>query len=387
MPGMRGRGLLLGSTFLLACPAPTEPTLVPLDLPPQVRTPDEPDPPEAEAVVAPMELREVAPGITAVLQPAPRRFADSNAAIIETEEGTVIIDGPQSLWTADWLWEQVQARASSSRRILVTTHWHLDHSLSSARWRTQAEDADTIEHWGHAGLDMLLQTRGQEQLVEHREAVRAMITRGEQLAESGRQSDGTELTAAQREQLQRELQRVSEQADMLDGMELVTPTHHVEQPTSIALAGLTVELRPVIAHTDADLVVYVPEAKVLFSGDVLDEIPFGGHGRPGRWLAVLEELRALELEAIVPGHGGVMEPAALDRAIALWTAVLGQAELAVGRGETAQQRFTEWEGSVEYGELRDAMVSDGVSMRAFDAFVPESLARAVAERKGELAEP
>lgn len=385
---MHGRWLLWGSLVLMACPGPTEPTLVPLDLPPQVRTPDESDEPEPDApAVAPMELRQVAPGIFAVLQPAPRRFADSNAAIIATDEGTVIIDGPQSLWTADWLWEQVQAQTTTSRRLLVTTHWHLDHSLSSARWRQQAGDDQTIEHWGHAKLAGLLQTRGQAQLVEHRAAVRAMIARGEEIAASGKQGDGTELTEPQREQLSRELQRVTEQADALDALELVMPTHPVEEKTSLSLAGLTVELRPVVAHTDADLVVYVPEAKVLFSGDVLDEIPFGGHGRPRRWLEVLRGLQDLDVEVIVPGHGGVMEPAGLDRAIALWAAIVEQAEQASTRGESAKERFEAWADSAEYAELRDAMVSDGVSMRAFDAFVPESLARAVAEHEGELDEP
>ncbi len=44
------------------------------------------------------------------------------------------------------------------------------------------------------------------------------------------------------------------------------------------------------AHTWGDSIVYLPDSGVLVTGDVLDDLPFGGHGYPSSWVAALEEL-------------------------------------------------------------------------------------------------
>ncbi|WP_256839840.1 MBL fold metallo-hydrolase [Ornithinimicrobium faecis] len=62
------------------------------------------------------------------------------------------------------------------------------------------------------------------------------------------------------------------------------------------------------AHTDGDLVVWVPDARVLFTGDLL----FPGHtpmvmaGRPSGALESLHWMAALQPEVVVPGHGEIL---------------------------------------------------------------------------------
>ena len=59
------------------------------------------------------------------------------------------------------------------------------------------------------------------------------------------------------------------------------------------------------AHTDGDVIVYIPEEKVLFAGDLLfaNRDPWIGSGDPEGWLSVNDELLALDFKIIVPGHG------------------------------------------------------------------------------------
>ncbi len=57
-------------------------------------------------------------------------------------------------------------------------------------------------------------------------------------------------------------------------------------------------------HTGGDVVTYLPAEKILFTGDLLLEgIPFMGDGFPSDWIDILEGLKALEFEIVVPGHG------------------------------------------------------------------------------------
>ena len=61
-------------------------------------------------------------------------------------------------------------------------------------------------------------------------------------------------------------------------------------------------------HTDNDIVIEVPDAGVLFAGDLLenDAAPSFGDAYPCAWAAtVSERLLPLVKNAVVPGHGGV----------------------------------------------------------------------------------
>jgi cyclase len=68
------------------------------------------------------------------------------------------------------------------------------------------------------------------------------------------------------------------------------------------------------AHTNNDVIAWVPERKLLFSGDLVFNggTPFAMAGSVVGWLEVIPQLRALGAERIVPGHGPVCDPSVLD---------------------------------------------------------------------------
>jgi len=59
------------------------------------------------------------------------------------------------------------------------------------------------------------------------------------------------------------------------------------------------------AHTNGDVILYVPEEKVLFAGDLLfsRSDPWLGSGDPEGWISVNEKLMAMDFKICVPGHG------------------------------------------------------------------------------------
>jgi cyclase len=59
------------------------------------------------------------------------------------------------------------------------------------------------------------------------------------------------------------------------------------------------------SHTDGDTLVYLPDGKVLFAGDILftDYHPFLAEGNIEEWAKELDDIKSMDVEKIIPGHG------------------------------------------------------------------------------------
>lgn len=88
------------------------------------------------------------------------------------------------------------------------------------------------------------------------------------------------------------------------------PNRLVTSETELDLGGRRVVLSHVSAHTDHDLLVHVPDASVVFAGDVVENAQggfsaesFGADSQLAKWPAALAAIEALDAHLIVPGHG------------------------------------------------------------------------------------
>jgi len=96
---------------------------------------------------------------------------------------------------------------------------------------------------------------------------------------------------------------------------LTLPTLTFRDALTLHTGGPRVELFDVgPAHTAHDVVAWVPEREVLFTGDVVwsEVTPYVLMGSVTGSLRALERLRALRPRVVVPGHGPVGGPELLD---------------------------------------------------------------------------
>jgi cyclase len=106
------------------------------------------------------------------------------------------------------------------------------------------------------------------------------------------------------------------------------------------------------AHTTNDVVVWLPERRVLFTGDIIFNggTPFALMGSISGWLEALERIRSLGAERIVPGHGPVCTAEVIDDVAEYLRFVAEVArrghQAGVGPLEAAREtdlgRFSEW---------------------------------------------
>jgi glyoxylase-like metal-dependent hydrolase (beta-lactamase superfamily II) len=90
---------------------------------------------------------------------------------------------------------------------------------------------------------------------------------------------------------------------------LTWPTHTFSDRMTIYLGKRRVDLMHLgRAHTAGDVVTYVPDAEVVFSGDVVEyhSACYCGDGHFGDWGKTIDAIAALKPKSIVPGRGDAL---------------------------------------------------------------------------------
>jgi glyoxylase-like metal-dependent hydrolase (beta-lactamase superfamily II) len=104
----------------------------------------------------------------------------------------------------------------------------------------------------------------------------------------------------------------------------VFPTETFTGSLNVELGDRTVrlmELGP--AHTEGDVVAFLPDTKTLFAGDLLFMgcHPLAWAGTPSTCIKALEQVLALDPRVVVPGHGPLTDRAGIEDHLAYFRAL------------------------------------------------------------------
>ena len=111
-----------------------------------------------------------------------------------------------------------------------------------------------------------------------------------------------------------------------DGIEPPSATVDFHGTHRVDTGGRTVELSEVgPAHTEGDVIAWLPDQKVVFAGDILfiGGTPIMWAGPVAGWIAAIDTILALEPEVIVPGHGPLASVAEVE-ALRAYLVLLGE---------------------------------------------------------------
>lgn len=229
------------------------------------------------AVAQPVQAVQVAPqvwmaqGVSALGSSANRNFI-SNAAFVVTHDSVVVVDALGSPALALELLAEIRRVTPLPVKHVIVTHYHADHIYGLQTFR---------DH----GARVIAHTRAQEYL----------------------NSDTARLRLKDsRESL---FPWIDEQT------RLVPADRWLEGSTQLTIGGTRFEISHAgPAHTPEDLVVWLPEHRVLLAGDIVfrGRIPFVGLADSGGWVKALDRLLAYDAQVIVPGHGPVSTEAQAD---------------------------------------------------------------------------
>jgi glyoxylase-like metal-dependent hydrolase (beta-lactamase superfamily II) len=198
------------------------------------------------------------------------RSLDLNVGLVLGDDGCLVIDTRSSEVEGQELAAAVR-QVTAAPWLVVDTHAHYDHCFGNAAFRP-------ARIWGHRRCAEMLAGYG---------AVARRLT-----------------AAAYRERGQPDL------AAEIEATPIDPPDRLLDIQADLDVGGRTVTLRYLgRGHTDSDLAVLVPDAGVLFAGDLVEEgaPPSFGDSFPLEWPSAAAALVALAAGPVVPGHGAVVD--------------------------------------------------------------------------------
>jgi len=137
-----------------------------------------------------------------------------------------------------------------------------------------------------------------------------------------------------------------------DGIDVAAPTREFEGELSIDAGGRKLRLIEVgPAHTPGDLFIHVPDAGVVYTGDILfvGATPIMWAGPVVNWIVAIERLLDLDADTYVPGHGPVCGREEAEAVRRYWVWLEAAARHRFGLGMSAWEAARDIALSPEWG--------------------------------------
>ncbi|MFW6125799.1 MAG: MBL fold metallo-hydrolase [Chloroflexota bacterium] len=197
-----------------------------------------------------------------VMSIIPPEGGGPNAGFFLAGDGVVVIDSLVSPNFGQQLLNYVREVTDKPVAYLINTHAHGDHVFGN---QALSPPAVVIAH--HGARD-------------------ALVSQGQAMVRSF-------------------AERFADAVPDIKETTVIPPTVTYSQHMTLHLGDRTVQLLHLgVAHTEGDTVVYLPEEKLLYAGDLLFNHIFPPiFGSSAGWIAAIEHMEAMDVDTIVPGHG------------------------------------------------------------------------------------
>lgn len=258
----------------------------------------------------------------------------ANSIMIEGDDGLIIVDTLESTDNAKMVLAEFRKISSKPIKAIILTHNHADHIFGASVF---AEGNTDIPVYAHATTN----THINNVINVIRPAIynRSMRMFGNYLNEHQRPNDGIGASLAMGD---------------LAKVGLLRPTETVSDKRTLTIAGVQLELMHAPGETDDQLMIWLPEQKVLLPADNfykafpnLYTIRGTGYRDVLSWAYSLDKMRRLQALHLVPSHGRPLSGA-----------------------ETINRRLTNYRDAIQY-------VHDQTVRGINQGLTPDQLARAI----------
>jgi len=337
----------------------------------------------ATAQVGKFEMVKIAEGVFAALRTDPLHDpVDGNSIVIINDDDVIVVDTNVTPDSAREVIAQIRKLTNKPVRYVINTHWHDDHIFGNQTYQQAFSQVEFIGH-PNTRVDMIKEVV--PNMKGYKTRYQKYVTDYSAFLAKGQQRNGDPLTESQKTEISQFIEKMKWLAAQLEQTHLVLPTITVEKELTLHRGSRVIKIfHPGRGNTRGDLVVYLPQEKVLITGDLLvNPVPFSIGSYLGDWIQTLKKLRAMEVNVILPGHGPAQHNwEYLDLIASLLGSVLQQTQDAVKRGLSLED--TRKAVDLESFRIRIAG-DDQLRNAAFkEYFVTPAVERAYKEAKGEI---
>jgi glyoxylase-like metal-dependent hydrolase (beta-lactamase superfamily II) len=232
---------------------------------------------------------------------------DPNSGVVIGDNAALVVDTTATPEMARQLIAEIRHVTDKPIKYVVLSHYHAVRVLGASAYVSE-------------GAQEVIASRGTHELI---------VERGEQDMKS-------------------EIERFPRLFDAVETIPGLTwPTLVFERDLTLYLGTLEVQVKHVgMGHTKGDTIVWLPQEKVLFSGDLVEfgAAAYTGDAHLAHWPATLEVLRRFSAEKLVPGRGpallsNVEANRAIDYTKSFVETLLSSAHESVAAGHDLRQAF------------------------------------------------
>lgn len=239
-------------------------------------------------------LHAIADGVW-VAQPKVDGGAACNAGIIDLGEQTLIFDAFLTPQAAAELLTVAEEISSSPVKLVVNSHHHLDHIGGNQVFPETTTIVST------SVTRALIAEQAAQQLAALQEQGAHRLVELEKQAATARKS-------AERQDAQQALAQWRFLQEALPTWQFRLPTTTFDQ--RLVLYGRQRQVELITyggGHSQSDAILYLPAEKIVFMGDLLSIQchPALHDGDPGEMPRILDLVKRLQPQTLVPGHGPV----------------------------------------------------------------------------------
>jgi glyoxylase-like metal-dependent hydrolase (beta-lactamase superfamily II) len=263
---------------------------------------------------------------------------DPNSGIIVGDDGVMVIDAQATPVMAIEVIERVRKVTDKPIKYVLLSHYHAVRVLGASAYR----DAEVLASDGTRDL----------------------------IVERGQQDKDSEIGR---------FPRLFQAVESIPG--LTWPTITFPKQMSVWLGKREVRIMHLgRGHTAGDVVAYVPDANVVFSGDLVEyhSACYCGDAHFADWPGTLDNLAKFKANALVPGRGAALASSqkvseGIDMTRDFLSTLYGSAKDSVAKGLTLKQAFD---------AARKVMDPKFASFAIYEHCLPFNVSRAYDEAKG-----
>jgi cyclase len=243
------------------------------------------------------QLVKVADGVYAAIA-KPGGVASGNAGFVIGDDGVLVFDTFFTPAAMEELIAEIQTLTKLPLKYAVNSHYHLDHTGGN-----QVLVARNVPIIAHDNVMIWQTTKNKRFLPTPEELQKRKADAAKQLSET------PEDQKDKRAQLERQIRRL----DAMMSIKLTNPTRTFSSGTlRLKLGKREVILATLPGHTGGDVFAYVPDANVVFTGDLgwSKTLPNLVDATVNDWIPTLDRiLNQYPTAKFIPGHGSVAEAA------------------------------------------------------------------------------
>jgi cyclase len=218
-----------------------------------------------------------------------------NSSIIVNDTDVIVVDDHVSPAAAWVLLDEIKSITDKPVRTVINTHFHFDHAHGNQVFGKE------VEIIGHEFTREMLLKGTSLQMPLYKNYLEGLPRQIDDL----RKRLAAEADATRKANLQMQLEAAQNNRASQAELRPTPPNVTLRTQLTLYRGDREIQIRFLgRAHTAGDIVVYLPKEKAVITGDFLTAaLSNMSDAFVNEWPATLEELKKLDFDTVLPGHG------------------------------------------------------------------------------------